>query len=180
VDHRALRLGSVAFVVSTFALFACSGSQPKQAGGADDFGATRDSAPGSTPSAGGDMPPASSGETATGAGSGDAGRLNKEQKDQVDIALRRGGSKAVQCPDVVPNGPSGDAAVKVTFDGKKGRAVDASVGPPFAGTPIEACIKRAYIDEIVLPFDGGPLEMSTTVKIAAKAAPVDDKKKPKK
>ncbi len=86
----------------------------------------------------------------------------------------------MQCPDVVPNAPSGDAEVKVTFDGKKGRSVDASVGPPFAGTPIEACIKRAYIDEIIVPFDGANIEMPTKVTLAAKAPAPDDKKKPKK
>ena len=37
----------------------------------------------------------------------------------------------------------------------------------------EACIKRAFVDEIVVPFDGGTLDMSTTVKIAAKAAAPD-------
>jgi hypothetical protein len=156
------------------------GGPPKQANASDDFGngeAPAASKPaGDTPSS--DAPPVS--DTPPSAPASDApggGRLNREQSEQIQVALRRGSTKAVQCPDVVPNAPSGDAEVKVTFDGKKGRSVDASVGPPFAGTPIEACIKRAYLDEIIVPFEGAPLDMTTHVKIAGKAAPPDTKGK---
>ena len=52
------------------------------------------------------------------------------------------------------------------------------MGAPFAGTPIEDCIKRAFIDEVLVPFEG-ELTVPYMVKIEAKAA-VDPKKDPKK
>ncbi|MEO7330882.1 MAG: hypothetical protein ABI193_20070 [Minicystis sp.] len=99
--------------------------------------------------------------------------LNPAQKEQLEIALRRGGEKSASCVGVVPDAPRGEGEVKVTFDGKKGRAVDATVGPPFAGTAVESCIKRSFIGEIVVPFDG-ELEVPYTVKLPPK--PGDDPK----
>ncbi len=101
--------------------------------------------------------------------------LNAAQKEQLEIALRRGGEKSASCVGVVPDAPRGEGEVKVTFDGKKGRAVDAVVGPPFAGTPVESCIKRSFIGEIVVPFDG-ELEVPYTVKLPPKP---EDPKDPK-
>lgn len=95
---------------------------------------------------------------------GAAGGLTEDQRAQLEIALRRGGDKAAQCLSVVPDAPRGEGEVRVTFDGKKGRATDAVVGPPWAGTPVEACIKRSFTGEIVVPFDGS-LEVPYTVKI---------------
>ncbi|MFO0763169.1 MAG: hypothetical protein U0359_42420 [Byssovorax sp.] len=102
--------------------------------------------------------------------------LNTAQKEQLEIALRRGGEKSSQCVNVVPDAPRGEGEIKVTFDGKKGRATDVTVGPPFAGTPVEGCIKRAFIGEIVVPFDG-ELEVPYTIKLPPKAG--DDAKDPK-
>ena len=191
MEHQAFRtrapspaLGRTFFALAlaTSLLAVGCGGPPKQANSEDEFGKSDTAA--TPPSSGGD----SSASTPTGTGdssapaSGDSGggRLNKDQEGMIAVALRRGRDKAMNCSEVVPNSPSGDANVKVTFDGKKGRSVDASVDAPFAGTPIEACIKRAFIGEIVLPFDGGNLDRSTTVKIAAKSAPAADSKKPKK
>lgn len=145
----------------------CSGAQPRQSG--DDYNFDQ------TPT----------GETAAEApaaedsGSEDSGALDPEQKKQMEIALRRGGDKAANCPEVVPDSPTGEGEVKVVFDGQKGRATDVIVGPPFAGTPAEACIKRSFIGEIVLPFDGEPLEVPYTIKLPPKksAASAPEKKK---
>jgi hypothetical protein len=192
VEHRSTRALCSASRRTSFAvglvlaasLFTTGcGGPPKQANSEDEFGSKADT-PSTPPASGGDSSastPASgdSDAPASGGETGGGGRLTKDQQAEIDIALRRGRDKAAQCSDVVPNGPSGEASVKVTFDGKKGRSVDASVGSPFAGTPMEACIKRAFVDEIVVPFEGGTLDMSTTVKIAAKAA-APDPKKPKK
>jgi hypothetical protein len=93
--------------------------------------------------------------------------LTPDQKAQMEIALRRGGEKAANCAKVVPDGPRGEGEVKVTFDGKKGRAVDVAVGPPWAGTEMESCIKRSFVGEIIVPFDG-ELEVPYTVKLPAK------------
>lgn len=123
-----------------------------------------------------DAPPAD-----TEAKSADEGsRLNKPQKEQMEIALRRGETKAAQCPDVVPGMPTGEGEVEVVFDGQKGRVTDVKVGAPFAGTPAEACVKRAFVDEIIVPFDGDPITVPFTVKIPAKAAAATPDKKPVK
>ena len=107
--------------------------------------------------------------------------LNDAQKTQMEIALRRGGDKAANCYSVVPGTAKGEGEVKVTFNGKKGRATDVSVGPPWAGTDAESCIKRAFIGEIIVPFDGD-LEVPYTVKVGPKGGDTDkgDKTKPKK
>jgi hypothetical protein len=102
-------------------------------------------------------------------------RLNTAQKEQMEIALRRGEAKAAQCPDVVPNSPTGEGEVQVVFDGEKGKVIDAIVGPPFAGTPAAACVKRAFVNEIIVPFDGEPITVPFTVKIPARALPADEK-----
>ncbi len=94
--------------------------------------------------------------------------LTPDQKAQMEIALRRGGEKAANCAKVVPDGPRGEGEVKVTFDGKKGRATDVAVGAPWAGTEMESCIKRSFVGEIIVPFDG-ELEVPYTVKLPAKA-----------
>ena len=106
--------------------------------------------------------------------------LNDAQKTQMEIALRRGGDKAANCFRVVEGAVAGEGEVKVTFDGKKGRAVDVSVGAPWAGTAVESCIKRSFIGEIIVPFEG-QLEVPYTVKLGAKADPAKGKTKdPKK
>ncbi len=93
--------------------------------------------------------------------------LTPDQKAQMEIALRRGGEKAANCAKVVPESVRGEGEVKVTFDGKKGRATDVSVGAPWAGTETESCIKRSFVGEIIVPFDG-ELEVPYTVKLPAK------------
>ena len=107
---------------------------------------------------------------------GGAAGLNDAQKEQMKVALRRGGEKAQQCNKVSGTNISGEGEVQVVFDGVKGRAVDATVGAPFAGTDIEDCIKRSFVDEIIVPFDG-TLTVPYSVKIEAKAAPAKDPKK---
>jgi hypothetical protein len=112
--------------------------------------------------------------------SGGAADLNDAQKEQIKVALRRGGEKAAECNKVTGSNVSGEGEVQVVLDGKKGYVVDATVGAPFAGTPVEDCIKRAFIDEVLVPFEG-QLTVPYQVKLEAKAAAPDPKKKdPKK
>jgi hypothetical protein len=134
----------------------CAGA-PKQAGDADNFDAT----PTATPAGSDPSPPERH-------SSGKDEPLTEDQKAQMEIALRRGGEKAANCASVVPDAARGEGEVKVTFDGKKGRATDAVVGSPWAGTAAESCIKRAFIGEFVVPFDG-QLEVPYTVKLPPKA-----------
>ncbi|MCC6552806.1 MAG: hypothetical protein IT372_07260 [Polyangiaceae bacterium] len=164
-QHHSLR-ALLALLGLVFA--GCGGTQPRQAGEENNFEVT----PTGGPSA---EAPSSEGSSA----SEDQGGLNPDQKKQMEIALRRGGEKAANCAEVVADAPAGEGEVKVVFDGQKGRITDVAVGPPFAGTPAEACIKRAFVGEIVLPFEGDPLEVPYTVKLPPKkgAAPPPDKKK---
>lgn len=135
-----------------------------------------------------DKPPAeATPKTEGGGGGGKEAKqddLNETQKAQMEIALRRGGDKATNCASVVPGSAKGEGEVKVTFDGKKGRATDVSVGPPWAGTDAEGCIKRAFIGEIIVPFEG-TLEVPYTVKVGKddksdKGSKGDKGKQPKK
>jgi len=145
---------------------ACAGAQPKQTGEENNFETTPN----------GESSPSGS-EVSSTPEEGEG--LNSDQKKQMEIALRRGGDKAANCTEVVADAPAGEGEVKVVFDGQKGRVTDVLVGPPFAGTPAEGCIKRAFVGEIVLPFDGEPLEVPYSVKLPPKkgAAPAPDKKK---
>lgn len=101
--------------------------------------------------------------------------LTNDQKAQMEIALRRGGDKAAQCISVASDAKPGEGEVKVTFDGKIGKATDVVVGPPWAGLPlVESCIKRSFIGEYIVPFSG-TLEVPYSIKLVAKEAPADPK-----
>jgi hypothetical protein len=153
----------------------CGASQPKQSGDENNFEAT----PTGSASAAIDADQPKRTEKHASASSSEPEELNEAQKTQMEIALRRGGDKAANCASVVPDAARGEAEVKVTFDGKKGRAIDVAVGPPWAGTDAESCIKRSFVGEIIVPFEG-QLEVPYTVKLPAKAdAPDKGAKGPK-
>jgi hypothetical protein len=158
------------------AISGCAGAKPKQVGDEDNFSpapkstATEEDAPAAAPTAEPKETWAPSPKEPEGGG------MNEDQKAQMEIALRRGGEKAANCATVVPDAPRGEGQVKVLFDGKKGRCTDVTVGKPFAGTPVESCIKRAFVGEFVVPFDG-ELEVPYTVKLPTKPAEEADKGK---
>lgn len=152
----------------------CAGA-PKQAGDADNF----DTTPTGTPAAADAPPTPHHDDSSSSSSSGKDDPLTEDQKAQMEVALRRGGEKAANCASVVPDSARGEGEVKVTFDGKKGRATDAVVGPPWAGTDAESCIKRAFVGEFIVPFDGS-LEVPYTVKLPAKADAGDKSKGNKK
>jgi hypothetical protein len=93
--------------------------------------------------------------------------LNDAQQEQLKIALLRGTKKSANCDKVVPGTAVGTGDVTVTFDGKKGRAIGVVVPPPWAGTDAESCIKQAFLNEIVVPFDG-QLEVPCTITVGHK------------
>ena len=159
--RRELNL-NLALLVATLALAGCAGAPPKQEPIEEKFSSAEMD---HDPNAG----PAASSE----------GDLTPDQKAQMEIALRRGGDKAANCAAVVPDAPHGEGEVKVTFDGKKGRSVAAEVGPPWAGTSVESCIKRSFVGEIIVPFEG-VLDVPYTVKLGGKADATKDAKDPKK
>lgn len=108
----------------------------------------------------------------------DSGDLSKDQEEQMEVALRRGSKKAANCAEVVPGAAGGSGEIHVLFDGQKGRVTEVTVGPPWVGTPIESCIKRSFVDEIVMPFAGDPRDVPYTIKIG-KAADAPDAAKDK-
>ena len=148
---------------------ACAGSQPKQAGEGDNF----DPSPSGSAAADSAPAPKWNSKSETHASKDD---LTPENKQQMEDALARGGRKAAQCASVVDDAARGEGEVKVTFDGKAGKIVDVAVGAPWAGTDAESCIKRAFVGEYSLRFEG-QLEVPYTVKLAPKAEPDKGKKK---
>ena len=158
-------------VTIALAVAACGAAPPKQANDESSFS-----------SSGGSSAPSDVGGGSSGAASEGGGGLNEEQKKQMEIALRRGGEKAANCAEVVPDAPRGEGEVEVVFDGQKGRVIEVTMGAPFAGTSAEACIKRAFVGEIVLPFAGDPKSVPYTIKLPEKkgAAPEKAEKAEKK
>lgn len=156
-------------------ILACSGAQPKEGevptgdpaeGGGTD---TSETSGGGTSSS--KPPPPVEG----------SGGLSDTQKEQMEVVLKRGARKAENCSQSVPDGKGGEGEVKVLFDGQKGKVTEVTVGAPWAGTSMESCVKRAFVDEYIVPFDGDPLEVPYTVKIPEKAgAAAADPKKPGK
>lgn len=156
-----------ALVASTLALAGCGAATPKQAGEENNF----EQAPTATAQA--SPPPAK----ASPASDKKDDALTEDQKAQMEIALRRGGEKASQCINVASDAKAGEGEVKVTFDGKIGKATEVAVGAPWAGIPlVESCIKRAFIGEYVVPFEG-QLEVPYTVKLGKAEDPKKDPKK---
>ena len=106
------------------------------------------------------------------------GEISKDTQDQIKVALRRGGEKAGQCNKAANANVIGEGEIQVVVDGKIGKVVDAIVGAPFAGTAVEECIKRAFINEYALPFEGQlTIPYSITLTANSSAPKKDPKKK---
>ena len=165
--ERSFHVGHGLSLLALAALTACGSAQKPD----DDGIAALLAAPPATASAEADAPPKPA-DTTPAKGDED---LNDAQKEQMEVALRRGGDKAANCSSVVPDALKGDGEVKVTFDGKKGRAVDVAVPAPWAGTDAESCIKRAFVGEIIVPFPG-TLEVPYGIHVGPKKVdPAKDK-----
>lgn len=161
-----------------FLAIACSGSQPNpetpEGSETSDSGwqdPTEDTKWSDKPS------PDTSGSSGSDDG---AGGLNQTQRDMIEMILKRGAKKAENCSESVPDGKGGEGEVKVLFDGQKGRVTDVTVGAPWVGTSMEACVKRAFVGEIIVPFEGDPLEVPYDIKIPEKKGAAPDAKAPGK
>ena len=104
--------------------------------------------------------------------------LDQDTKDQIKAALKRAGELAATCNKSSQTNIQGEGTVTVTIDGGIGRFTDATMSEPFAGTPVEDCIKQAFVQEYALKFKG-KLELPYTLKLEPGTA-VDPKKDPKK
>jgi hypothetical protein len=81
---------------------------------------------------------------------------------QFEIALGRGETKGKRCFPLLEEPSRGPVKLRVIFDGSKGRSTDAEVQAPYAGSKVEACLKRSFVGEIVLPFDGAARTVMVT------------------
>jgi hypothetical protein len=91
----------------------------------------------------------------------------KFDEEAAKVVLKRGGRKAQNCPNVVPDTPLEESDIDVVFDGTKGRVVDVDLSTSsFSGASEQAqkCIKNSFIGEILPPFDGKKV-MPFTLKI---------------
>lgn len=152
-------------------VLACSGSNQKDAEVPTGEGSGSD-APADTEGGGTSDAPPPRKKPPSDSGSSGGGGLNDSQKEMMEIVLKRGSKKAEQCSESVPDGKGGEGEVQVLFDGQKGRITDVTVGAPWAGTSMESCVKRSFVGEIVMPFDGDPLEVPYTIKIPARKTPI--------
>lgn len=154
----------IALAIALAALAACGGA-PKQVGDENNWDAPRPPKKSADSESSSDS---SVEEETKWTGAAEPMKLNADQEKQISIALTRGEKKAANCSQVVENAPTGEGAVKVTFDGKIGKATDAEVLAPFAGTPVETCIKRSFIGEYCLPFEGEPIVRKHAIKLPPK------------
>ncbi|MBL9023934.1 MAG: zinc-ribbon domain-containing protein [Myxococcales bacterium] len=92
------------------------------------------------------------------AGGGDA----PFDRGAASAALSAAAGSAKGCKKA--DGPTGSTKVQVTF-APSGKATQATVGPPFAGTSVGSCIASAFKSAKVPPFSGAPMTVSKTVNI---------------
>ncbi len=78
----------------------------------------------------------------------------------AQLSAKAGGASGCKKPD----GPTGSAKVQVTF-APSGKATQATVGAPFAGTPVGSCIASLFKGASVPPFSGAAMTVSKTVSI---------------
>ncbi|MBM4359061.1 MAG: hypothetical protein FJ096_13230 [Deltaproteobacteria bacterium] len=102
--------------------------------------------------------------------------------DMARIVLERGRKQAVQCPNVAKNTPTGEGEIEVHFDGQSGKIFEVNLGTTFtAGSNDgQACLRNAFLGQIVTPFKGKKkLSYALNVPAAAPAADKDAKGKSK-
>ena len=160
------RIFTITLSIATAALLLACGGAPKQVGDDYGFDAPPPKSSDSSSDSSANSKPVEEPEKWTGAA--EPMKLNADQEKQIEIALTRGEKKAANCTQVVDNAPTGEGVVKVTFDGKIGKAVEAEVLAPFAGTSVETCIKRSFVGEYCLPFEGEPLVRRHKINLPAK------------
>ena len=101
--------------------------------------------------------------------------------DMAKIVLERARRQAVQCPAVAKDTPVGEGEIEVVIDGRTGKIIEVMLGTTFtAGSPTgQACLKNAFIGQIVTPFQGRKT-VPFTLNIPAAPAPEKDPKTGKK
>ena len=87
----------------------------------------------------------------------EAKKPGKFSPDAARSALGAAAGAASGCKK--KGGPTGRGRVTVTF-APSGRATQATVGPPFAGTSVGSCAAGAFKSARVPPFTGSPVTVS--------------------
>jgi hypothetical protein len=86
-------------------------------------------------------------------------------EEQVTVIMARAAKNAHTCVEVAgKNQPHGEASVTVTFSGK-GKSTASTINAPFEGTQIGECAKRAFINQIISPFEGMDVTRSYKVDL---------------
>jgi len=100
-------------------------------------------------------------------------------KDMADMVLERGRKQAVQCPTVVAATPTGEGEIEIVFDGPSGKIVDVVLGTTFAAGSADgqACLKNAFLGQIVTRFEGKK-KVSYTLNVPAPPPPEKATKSP--
>jgi len=93
-------------------------------------------------------------------------------KEMADIVLERGRKQAVQCPTIVAATATGEGEIEVIFDGPSGKVVDVVLGTTFAAGSADgqACLKNAFLGQIVTRFEGKK-KVSYTLNVPAPPPP---------
>lgn len=116
---------------------------------------------------------------ATSKPKGGVASLNPEQREMLELVLARGERYAKDCANSVPGGKGGKGDLEILFDGKVGKITEVTVGAPWAGTAMEPCIKKSWVGQMFVPFEGDSLAVPYELTIPEPtAAKPDTKKKP--
>jgi hypothetical protein len=97
---------------------------------------------------------------------------------QADLELRRAARSAETCPESVPEkAPKGVATVTLVFQ-TDGHVKTSTISPPYADTPVGACVLRAMGNIIVPAYTGGDhtVEWEIDLTGAKKSGPGGAKK----
>lgn len=99
-------------------------------------------------------------------------------KEMAKRVLERSHRRAKECSKTTDASP-GEGELQVVFDGEAGKIVAVELPSPWAdaSAAAQACIKNAFIDEYVPPFDGEKVTVPYTVTIPDPAEAKKDEKK---
>ncbi len=100
-------------------------------------------------------------------------------KAQTTAVINRATRQVAECPKINTEGPFGEVKVQLTLSGK-GKIAEAKLPPPFEGTPIGQCVKKAFEAEIIPPWSGPDAQIEAPISLKGPATPPPDEGKKKK
>lgn len=124
---------------------------------------------------------------ASAAGANDPGSETDDSSDDSGFdaefarrVIERGRKQAVQCPNVAKDTPVGEGEIEILFDGQSGKVFEVNLGTTFSAgsADAQACLKNAFLGQIVTPFKGTK-KVPYTLNVPAAAAPDKGSEGPK-